>query len=312
VKSRRVGELGDSLHLHCRGARLCRLKADSRMATHAVSTVSVKKVPNFTYDRVLQSRSSWTEAPVSPGNNCKVCEVSTAAGRQTQTCDVWWATLSDVRPGHVALLDDVEHARRERYLRTEDRDRFTLGVAVSRLVLGPILGLPPERVPLNRDCPDCGKPHGRPVVAGGPQLSVSHSGDRVAVAFAAAGPVGVDVEAIRPLDEGIERHVLAPTESAAEASGGFDVGKLLSYWTRKEAIVKATGDGLRAPMRDITVSAPAEPPRLVAWPNRAEVADRITLHTLDPGPGYFACLALIDQPDAAVREHPAGDLLSAL
>jgi 4'-phosphopantetheinyl transferase len=213
------------------------------------------------------------------------------------------------------LLDEVEHGRRERYLRTEDRDRFTLGVAVTRLVLGPLLGLPPERVPLNRECPDCGKPHGRPVVAGGPRLSVSHSGDRVAVAFSAAGPVGVDVEATRPLDEGIERHVLAPAESAASAalaagaSGGFDASSLLSYWTRKEAIVKATGDGLRAPMRDITVSAPAEPPRLVAWPSRAELVGRITLHTLDPGPGYFACLALIDQPYAAVREHPAGDLL---
>jgi 4'-phosphopantetheinyl transferase len=242
--------------------------------------------------------------------------VSTEAGRRTHNCDVWWATLADVRPGHVALLDDVERARRERYLRTEDRDRFTLGVAVTRLVLGPLLGLPPERVPLSRDCPDCGKPHGRPVVAGGPRLSVSHSGDRVAVAFSAAGPVGVDVEAFRPLEEGIERHVLAPAESAESAeasggSGGFDAGNLLAYWTRKEAIVKATGDGLRASMRDITVSRPAEPPRLEAWPGRAELVGRISLHALNPGPGYFACLALIDQPDAAVREHPAGDLLGA-
>jgi 4'-phosphopantetheinyl transferase len=210
------------------------------------------------------------------------------------------------------LLDEVERERRDRYLRTEDRDRFTLGVAVSRLVLGPLLGVPPDRVPLDRACPDCGKPHGRPTVAGGPQLSVSHSGDRVAVAFASAGPVGVDVEAIRPLDAGIERHVLAPDESAASPSGAFDVDSLLSYWTRKEAIVKATGDGLRASMPNITVSAPAEPPRLVAWPNRVDLVGRITMHSLDAGPGYFACLALIDQPGAAVRERPAGDLLGSV
>jgi 4'-phosphopantetheinyl transferase len=231
-----------------------------------------------------------------------VAGVSTPAG----LCEVWWATLADVRPEHVALLDEVERGRRERYLRTQDRDRFTLGVAVTRLVLGRLRDVPPERVPLSRACTDCGKPHGRPVVAGGPHLSVSHSGDRVAVAFSTAGPVGVDVEAVRPLDEAIERHVLAPSESLDET---LDGGGMLFYWTRKEAIIKATGDGLRVSMTGITVSAPTEPPRLLAWPSRADLAARITLHSLDPGPGYFACLALIDQPGAAVRERSAAAIL---
>jgi 4'-phosphopantetheinyl transferase len=223
-----------------------------------------------------------------------------------ETCEVWWATRADVRPEHVDLLNEVERRRRDRYLRDEDRDRFTLGVVVTRMALAPLLGVPPERVPLSRACRDCGEPHGPPVLSGsgadGPYLSVSHSGDRVAVALAAAGPVGVDVEAVRPLDEGIQRHVLAPAES-------LDGGELLSYWTRKEAIVKATGDGLRVPMTSITVSAPGEPPRLLAWPDRADLVGRFTLRPLDPGPGYFACLALIDQPTVTVRERLATDLV---
>lgn len=220
---------------------------------------------------------------------------------------MWWATRADVRSAHVALLDPVERERRERYLRADDRDRFTLGVVVTRLALGPLLGVPPEQVPLTRGCRDCGKPHGPPVVAGGgPHLSVSHSGDRVAVAIAAAGPVGVDVEEIRPLDETIMRHVLAPAESL---DGDDLTGNLLAYWTRKEAIVKATGDGLRASMTRITVSPPAEPPRLTAWSGREDLVDRFTLHLMDAGPGYLACVALIDQPDTAVRERRAADIL---
>jgi 4'-phosphopantetheinyl transferase len=218
------------------------------------------------------------------------------------TCEVWWATLSDVRPEHVALLDPVERARRERYLRAEDRDRFTLGVAITRLVLGRLLDVPPERVPLTRACRECGEPHGPPAVAGGPHLSVSHSGDRVALALAAGGPVGVDVEeSSRHLEHDIARHVLSPGETAA--------GDLIAYWTRKEAIIKATGDGLRAPMTDITVSAPAEPPRLLAWSGRDGLVERFSLHPLDPGPGYAACLALIDQPGAEVGEHAFRTLL---
>jgi 4'-phosphopantetheinyl transferase len=220
------------------------------------------------------------------------------------TCDVWWATLSDVRPEHVALLNSVEHGRRERYVRTEDRDRFTLGVAMTRLALGPLLGLPPAMVPLTRACRDCGEPHGPPAVAGGPLLSVSHSGDRVAMALSAHGPVGVDVEECsRQLDNAIERHVLAPAESAAPDDRG-----IFAYWTRKEALVKATGDGLRAPMTEITVSPPDEPPRLIAWSGRADLVGRITMRALEPGPGYAACLALIDQPGAEVCEHAAAEL----
>jgi 4'-phosphopantetheinyl transferase len=245
-------------------------------------------------------------------------------------CDVWWATLSDVRPEHTALLSPIERARRERYLRAADRDRFTLGVTMTRLVLGPLLGLPPAKVPLTRACRDCGEPHGPPAVAGGPHLSVSHSGDRVAVALA-YGPVGIDVEErSRQLDRAIERHVLAPAEAAAmnatadmaatnDSAATDDTddtdapaaghGDIFTYWTRKEALVKATGDGLRASMTEITVSPPDEPPRLLAWSGRADLVGRITMYSLDPGPGYAACLALIDQSGAEVREHAAAELL---
>jgi 4'-phosphopantetheinyl transferase len=228
---------------------------------------------------------------------------------------VWWAARGDVRPGHVRLLDAVEHGRRDRYLRAEDRDRFTIGVALTRLVLGEALDVPPERVPLDRTCPDCDRPHGAPRLPGGtgPYVSISHSGDRIALAVSTAGPLGVDVEAARgELDREVAGRVLGSAEVAdlerlgpARRQSG-----LLAYWTRKEAVVKATGDGLRVPLTDLHVSAPDEGPRLLAWRGRPGLPGRFRLHALDPGPGYAACLALIDQPDATVEETPATALLA--
>jgi 4'-phosphopantetheinyl transferase len=229
---------------------------------------------------------------------------------------VWWATLADLRPCHVGLLDAVEHGRRDRYLRVADRERFTVGVALTRLALGRALDLPPERVPLERTCSDCGRPHGAPRLpgGGGPYVSVSHSADRIALAVSDAGPLGVDVEAaVRELGEELATRVLGPAElEDLDRLGAADrqVG-LLAYWTRKEAVIKATGEGLRVPLADLHVSAPDVPPRLLAWRGRPGLADRIRLHALNPGAGYAACLALIGQPDAVVQESPAAELLES-
>jgi 4'-phosphopantetheinyl transferase len=229
---------------------------------------------------------------------------------------VWWAPRGAARPELAALLDPVERTRRERYLRDADRDRFTLGVAVTRLAVGERLGIAPEHVPLSRACRDCEEPHGPPVVgtasreaARGPYLSVSHSGDLVAVAVSPHGPLGVDVEEDGGrIGDDIARMLLAPGEAGNEPPGRAG---LLAYWTRKEALLKCTGDGLRVPLSDLRVAAPHEPPRLRSWDGRPDLADRITMHTLDPGPGYAACVALLDHPGGVpVQERRAAELLA--
>ncbi|RFU40574.1 4-phosphopantetheinyl transferase [Actinomadura logoneensis] len=220
---------------------------------------------------------------------------------------VWWAQRSAATPALTAVLDPVERSRRDRYLRDADRDRFTLGVALTRFALGGLLGLPPERVEIDRSCSDCDKPHGRPRVAGrpdAPHVSVSHSGDRVGVAVSAHGPLGLDVEESRKISDDIARHVLAPGETAATPA------ELLVFWTRKEALLKATGDGLRFPMPRLRTSPAHERPRLLYWDGRDDHPGRFVLHDLAPGPGYAAHLALLDHPDGVtVHQRPSTDLL---
>ncbi len=197
--------------------------------------------------------------------------------------DVRWGRTSSAEAAALELLDATELARRERYLRDADRRRFTLGVNLTKREVARRTGLPPERVVLDRTCPDCGAPHGRPLHPG-LHLSVSHSGDLVGVAVSEV-PVGLDVEErARPMGE-LDAHV----RSAGEPPGDLHV-----YWTRKEALLKATGDGLKVAMTDLTVSPADRPAALLDWRGRPGLPARIRLRDLEaPDPAYAAALALI-------------------
>jgi 4'-phosphopantetheinyl transferase len=212
---------------------------------------------------------------------------------------VWWARRQDADPALAGLLDETEHGRWTAYRRDEDRDRFLVGNALVKCAVAARTGRQPATVILDRGCTECGKPHGKPrITNSGLELSVSHSGDKIAVAVIDGSPIGVDVEQAssrRDDVDGLARFSLAEQEQeplaalpAHERQAGF-----LVYWTRKEAVTKATGDGLRVSFREVIVSAPSEPPRLLAWPY-GEKPERVTLFDLDgQGPGYAAALAVI-------------------
>jgi 4'-phosphopantetheinyl transferase len=209
---------------------------------------------------------------------------------------VWWARRQDSSPRLEALFGEVERGRWATYRRAEDRDRFMVGNALAKTAVAQLTGQDPEDVAFDRSCAQCGKPHGKPrVVGGGPELSVSHSGDLIAVAVHRVYPVGVDVEQIRDTRdrEALERFVMSDAEA----------GDLFAVWTRKEAVTKATGDGLRVSFKEVVLAE--EPLRVVAWPYQMPPSD-IRLSDLDTEPGYAAALAVIgDVDDVLVRDGTA-------
>jgi 4'-phosphopantetheinyl transferase len=231
-------------------------------------------------------------------------------------CQVWWARPADARPALDRLLEPAERNRRHRLLRKDDRDRLTVGAALARLVLAGQLRRPADRLHFDRTCPACGAGHGKPRLVGegdGLEFSISHSGDRVVVAVVRGGLVGVDVEqADRALEVGaVAREVLSEEERAAfEALAPPDrLRGLLTYWTRKEALLKATGDGLRVALRTITVSAPDEPPMLRRWSGHSGLPEPVRLHALRPGSDHVASLAVLGVSTVRVRELDAHELL---
>ncbi|MFG1921393.1 4'-phosphopantetheinyl transferase family protein [Cryptosporangium sp. NPDC048952] len=203
----------------------------------------------------------------------------------------------------TALLDPIEQGRRAGYRREADRARFTVAASLLRVVSGAHLGIEPLRVAVTRSCPDCDRPHGRPVLpVAGWECSVSHSGDRVAVAIGRTGALGVDVEEVSQRDDaGLREMVLAADERGDD---------FVTYWVRKEAVLKATGEGLRVSLTEIAVTAPDTEPALVRA-HHPDLPSRTTLRTLTPGNGYRACLAALDAPSVTVTELDATELLAA-
>lgn len=196
--------------------------------------------------------------------------------------EVWWARIEQARPEFVADLNAVERERYAAYRRDEDKARFLLGVTMVRRLLGARMSLPAASVVLDRACRDCGKPHGK-VRAEGVELSVSHSGEWVGLAIGTA-PVGLDVERIDPeLDvDGVARMSLAPEELAELAKASDKPWAFARYWTRKEALLKATGDGIGVGLTTVVVSSPDQLAAVVSWEGREGPAQLVDLGVGEP------------------------------
>lgn len=166
-----------------------------------------------------------------------------------------WAHTDDLTDAHVARLDERERERWQRYSRRGDRDRFALGSALVRGLVAELDGTTPAYVDLDRTCPRCGAQHG-PVTTPGRawRCSVAHSGPFAAaavVAASAATHVGLDLETRCPPDwVDLLSDVLSPDEEAPADEEAF-----LAVWVAKEAVVKATGEGLSRPMSSFSISS---------------------------------------------------------
>jgi len=206
--------------------------------------------------------------------------------------EVWWGRIEQVRDEFADELDPVERGRYAAYVRAEDKARFLLGCTIVRRLLANRLSLPAASIRLDRTCPECGKPHGK-VRADGAELSVTHSGDLVGVAVSDR-PVGLDVEKVDPgLDvDSLARISLSAAELAALPRNDARAREFTTYWTRKEAVVKATGDGLRTDLRTIT-----RPPA------------GFQLVDLEVDAGYVATLAVMSAEPPVVRTRSAQVLI---
>jgi len=231
-------------------------------------------------------------------------------------CQVWWASPAAGHRELLSLLDANERGRWSRFRRDEDRARYLVAHALARLVLAGHLGAPAAELGFSAACRHCGgTDHGkrRLRAAGGIEFSLSHSGGRVVLAVARDAALGVDVERLNARRDvaalipavlsAAEQHALAALPAAENALA------VLRCWTRKEALLKATGDGLAVAPATITVTPPDASPALVAWAAAPPLAAEAHLFDLNPGPGHVASLAVLG-PRLAVVERDADRLLA--
>jgi 4'-phosphopantetheinyl transferase len=208
---------------------------------------------------------------------------------------VWRASL-DQAPDVVAHLSGVlsleERERAARFRFERDRARYIVGRALLRQLVGSYVCSPANRVQFRYGAFD------KPFLAGeGPWFNLSHSGSVALYAFSSAAEIGVDVE-LEERDfsrERIAERFFSPAEVAAlRALPERDQPRaFLRCWTRKEAFVKARGDGLSLALDSFDVSLHPDLPAALlrtAWSEHEPV--QWGLEDLsDPAAGYVAAVA---------------------
>jgi len=202
-----------------------------------------------------------------------------------------------------SALEDLRHtlarseqARADRFAFRRDRDRFVTRRGRLRAILGRYLAVDPGRLRFNDGAG--GKPALAPEFDGRRlRFNVSASGGLVLYAVTRGREIGVDLEAIQPAiaQERIPEYFFSPREVAALRAlpAEAQTEAFFACWTRKEAYVKARGEGLALRLDGFDVSlVPGEPAALLCTGGDAQEASRWSLQALAPGRGYAGALAV--------------------
>jgi 4'-phosphopantetheinyl transferase len=150
------------------------------------------------------------------------------------------------------------------------------------------------------------------------EFSVAHTSERVVLAITYGAQIGVDAEMLRNFSHrqlaALSVDVLSDDERA-----GYDrvppasrARALTTWWTRKEAVLKATGHGLVLPMTHLTVTEPSAAPAVTAWHSDLWLAAEtppLRLHDLVGTPTLVAALAVVTESVLVVGEHDGDALL---
>ena len=211
-----------------------------------------------------------------------------------------WTTSLDVVPKVLSTFErilcssEMESARRFRV--KQHRNRFIAARGFVRTLLSHYLRINPAEPEFVYG------PYGKPSLStafreSGLNFNLAHSENLAVIAVTQAGAIGVDVERIRPLADAGE---LVAQFFSARTRAAFQNLPLeqkptafFNLWTRKEAWLKATGEGIGSLLNVVEVSfLPDEPPRLLSLPREVQTLGPWVLHEFSPRPGFIAALAI--------------------
>lgn len=211
---------------------------------------------------------------------------------------VWRVTLdrpqSSVREFFYTLAPD-ERERAGRFYFQKDRDHFIVARAILRAILGRYLGL--EAAEVRFEYSSYGKPFVTNKGCEDIRFNLSHSHGLALVAVTRGCELGIDVEGIRA--EGIDFRLAEQFFSAAEVAAlrslpaSRQVEAFFNCWTRKEAYIKARGEGLSMPLDRFEVSiTPGEPAALLRTASDAGEVARWSMIDLPVGADFKAALVV--------------------
>jgi 4'-phosphopantetheinyl transferase len=211
---------------------------------------------------------------------------------------VWYAELAEFRAQmgeYLGILADEEKSRAERLYLQRDRERFIIAHGILREILGLYLNRAPNTLSFYNGS------HGKPALefqpgADGILFNISHSHGVALYAITRGRALGIDIELTRSdLDvDQIAERFFSPGEIATLRAlpRNLRTHAFFLCWTRKEAYIKAKGEGLSLPLDRFEVSLiPGEPAVLLRTEPDADEAGRWSLRELATAPNYVATLA---------------------
>ena len=194
------------------------------------------------------------------------------------------------------LLGDDEVNRAQRFYFSRDRDSFVVVRGFLRVFLGTYLQISPQEIKFQYSA------RGKPLLVSNQtnaalNFNLSHSHELALLTFTYNQAIGIDLEYIRPeiVREQIAERFFSVQETATlrELPESLQPAAFYDCWTRKEAFVKATGEGLSRPLDQFSMSlTPGEPARLLHVQGEPQEPSTWLIQDLDAGSGYRAALAV--------------------
>jgi 4'-phosphopantetheinyl transferase len=194
------------------------------------------------------------------------------------------------------ILSTDERVRAERFRFEKDWKRFIVGVGILRTILGRYIGVEPKELRFIHG--KRGKPMLDDVFANGSiRFNMSHSEDLALYGFTRDREIGVDIEFLRDIPEmdQIAERFFSKKENVVFRSLPESKKKEVFFncWTRKEAFIKATGDGLYRSLDEFDVSLlPGETTLIPRIGEDSKRASRWLIYDLEPALGFAAAFAV--------------------
>lgn len=177
----------------------------------------------------------------------------------TEHIHVWFVNLSTttLAQGHLLnLLNADERERAFRFIFEKDQNQFIVARGCLRQLLSYYTGYPANELAFHEG--EHGKPTLDATLHSRLHFNVSHSHGYALYGFCLNEELGIDLEAIRPTTDvaAIAKRFFSPRETQALLTSSSEAQRKLffTYWTRKEAYLKAIGKGLTAPLNHFDVS----------------------------------------------------------
>jgi 4'-phosphopantetheinyl transferase len=214
---------------------------------------------------------------------------------------LWPIDIGRCTSDDEALLDDIEKARADRFVKEADRTRFVAAHAAKRRILSAYVGVPPSQ------CSFVVQKGGKPELSNDPslQFSLTHAGNRAVMAVASTAAVGVDLELPRTLNDidalAGEVATQAEVESLRALPPAAREGAFLCLWTRKEAALKACGTGLAGLPKELDVGCGDEETLTIC----RQIGRAIAVRSV-PINGAIAAVARLDALGAIVFRSGTG------